>query len=179
MDLKKLKFPIGQYSSNRDPSTDELEKWIMQIDAFPAIIYNLVQDLNPAQLKWKYRPDGWMIKQVVHHCADSHMNAYIRFKLALTEDAPVIRPYFEDKWADLPDSTTDNMIDSLSIIKAIHGKWAHLLRSMSSTDLHRIFVHPEHGQSFTLFESIGNYAWHCNHHLGHIKNALASKEKFR
>lgn len=178
MNLQKLKYPIGTYRSNKNPNIEELENWIRDIEHFPVTLENLVKDISDEALSYKYRPDGWTIKQVVHHCSDSHLNSIMRFKLALTEDTPRIRPYFEDRWAKLPDSLQDDVSDSLSILKGLHKKWVLLLKSLSEEQLKLEFIHPEHGQKFNLAETIGNYAWHCNHHLAHIKNALASKGKY-
>lgn len=179
MELTNLKFPIGQYNPKSDPTDEELERWIMDIDAFPTLLNHLVKELTVEKLQWKYRPDGWMIKQLVHHCADSHMNAFIRFKLTLTENTPVIRPYLEDKWAELTDATQDDLSDSLSLIAALHKKWVLLLMTLSSEELHLEFEHPEHGKKYNLADTIGNYAWHCNHHLAHVKQALAASGKYR
>jgi len=106
------------------------------------------------------------------------MNSFIRFKLALTEDTPTIRPYFEDKWAELNDSISDEILDSLLLLKGLHAKWVHLLKQLTDQELRLQFSHPEHGTKFTLQETIGNYAWHCNHHLAHIELRLESKGKY-
>jgi hypothetical protein len=112
---------------------------------------------------------------VVHHCADSHMNSIIRFKLTLTEDDPEIRPYYEGRWAELVDGKDDDISYSLQLITAVHSKWVKLLKGLKPNDLERNFIHPEHGQAFSIAENIGIYAWHCNHHLTHIELALKSK----
>ena len=135
-------------------------------------------DLSTEALQWTYRPKGWTIKQVVHHCSDSHMNSIIRFKLALTEDSPTIRPYYEDRWANLIDGNDDNLEDTLVLLKGLHAKLGKLLRHISDVDMSREFIHPEHGKRFRLDETIGIYAWHCMHHLAHIKQAIAHKGQF-
>jgi hypothetical protein len=178
MDLEKLKFPIGKYSPNKNPSNTELKIWIETIEAFPAQVEQLVAATTSEQLNWKYRPDGWMVKQVIHHCADSHMNSLIRFKLALTEDTPVIRPYYEDRWANLEDGLTTEIEESLVLLKGMHKKWTRLLKSLTKDQLKMEFVHPEHGLQFNIAETIGSYAWHCKHHLAHIKNGLNSTGKY-
>ena len=132
----------------------------------------MVKDLNDEKLKNKYRPDGWTIKQVVHHCADSHINSFVRFKLALTEDVPAIKPYFEDRWAELSDSLSNDISDSIQILNSLHNKWVLLLRSLTVEQLHREFFHPETNKKISLKENIGLYAWHCNHHLAHIQLAI-------
>ena len=143
----------------------------------PKSIVSVTNNLSEIELNYKYRPDGWTIKQVVHHCADSHINSIIRFKLALTEDTPTIRPYFEDRFAELNDYR-ETIDTSVSILNGVHKKLGILLKNLSKEDLKREFVHPEHGKHFSVEETIGVYAWHSNHHLAHIKKALNSKGKF-
>lgn len=176
--MKDLKYPIGKFIKPERINDHTIRQWIGDIEQFPKSLATLVAPLSTEQLNWRYRPEGWMIKQVVHHCADSHINSLIRFKLALTEDAPTIRPYFEDRWAELVDSLDDDLNDSLLLIKGLHSKWVTLLNSLSEQDLDKTFIHPEHGKSFTLRENIGIYAWHCNHHLGHVRQALAYRGEF-
>lgn len=159
-------------------SEGHIDNWIQNIELFPSAIKDLTNDLSDIQLNWKYRPGGWTIRQVVHHCADSHMNSFIRFKLCLTEDTPAIKPYFESKWAKLPDSTNTPVIDSLDIIRGLHARWIVLLKSLDSSDLKREFIHPEHGMRFSAEKNIGIYAWHSNHHLAHINQAMQHKGNF-
>ena len=137
----------------------------------------LVKDLSPLELDYIYRPGGWTIKQVVHHCADSHMNSLIRFKLALTEDLPTIKPYFEERWAELADYHNP-ISDSLIILQGVHNRWVTLLKSLDQEQLKRDFIHPEHQKRFTLKETMALYAWHCQHHLAHIEQALEFKNVF-
>lgn len=173
-DLHQLKFPIGEFSPPSLIDNKIIKQWIESIDTFPNRVQALTENLTNEQKNWKYRPNGWSIKQVVHHCADSHMNSLIRFKLALTEDSPTIRPYWEDRWAELPDSLDDNLESVLLLLKGLHQKWVFLLEQLSPQDLEREFVHPEHGKRFSLKENIGVYAWHCAHHLAHIEQALGA-----
>jgi len=170
----QLRYPIGKFSKWKITGDAVLEKWISDIESFSEKLDDLTRDLTVEQLQLRYRPEGWTIKQVVHHCADSHMNSIIRFKLALTEDTPKIRPYFEDRWAKLVDGQDDNINDSMILIKALHRKWGVLLRSLTEADLNREFIHPEHGKRFTLRENIAIYAWHGEHHLAHIRQALGN-----
>ncbi len=170
-----LRFPIGEMPSEKHPTSAQLEQWILTIEQFPSTLQEVVKDLSVDQLNWCYRAGGWSIKQLVHHCADSHMNSFIRFKLALTEEVPAIKPYFEDRWAELSDSLDDNIEDSLLLLRALHRKWVKLLKSLSQEELNRTFVHPEHGTSFSLVENIGIYAWHCNHHLAHVRLAIEAE----
>ncbi|MFA0963534.1 YfiT family bacillithiol transferase [Roseivirga sp. BDSF3-8] len=167
-----LSYPVGKFNAPARITPDQLEGWINEIASFPGELAALTKDLGHPQVNWRYRPGGWTIKQVVHHCADSHMNSLMRFKLALTEDTPAIRPYLEDRWAELPDSLGDDLSHSLMILSGLHARWALLLRSLTSDQLGRRFVHPEHNREFTLRETIGTYAWHGRHHLAHIKQAL-------
>lgn len=178
MNIENLKYPIGKFTAPNDYTLTDLKEWIEEIESFPSKISQLTETLNEDQLNLKYRPGGWSIKQVVHHCADSHMNSFIRFKLALTEDDPVIKPYKEDQWAELSDSLDTNLTHSLLVLKGLHAKWGYLLRKLTPNDLLLQYTHPEHGQSFTLQETIGSYAWHCKHHLSHIVLALDIKGDF-
>ena len=174
MDIEKLKFPIGKYKSLKRPSDTEVERWIKNIEEFPSQLERLVNGISVEKLNWRYRPGGWKVKQVIHHCADSHMNSLMRFKLTLTEQMPTIRPYFEASWAELTDSLDDNIQGSLLLLNGLHQKWGTLIRNLSEDELKLEFVHPEHGEKVSLLENISIYAWHCNHHLAHINHALES-----
>ena len=143
----------------------------------PERIESVTKNLSDEEINYKYRPNGWTIRQVVHHCADSHMNCIIRFKLALTEKRPTIKPYFEDRFAKLTDYL-EPMDSSIFILKGVHEKLAVLLKSFNKEDLKREFIHPEHGKHFSLEETIGVYAWHSNHHFAHIEQALRYKDTF-
>ena len=166
--LEKLKYPIGQFS-HPEPITDsDIQNYISDIGIFPENLKKLVSGFSEEQLQTPYRKKGWTVKQVIHHIADSHMNAYIRFKLALTEDMPAIKPYFEDKWAELGDYKTTPVEVSLILIDALHKRWVNLLRSMNKKDFEKIFFHPEHGKEFSLDEITGMYSWHGKHHYAHI-----------
>jgi hypothetical protein len=176
-DLYKLKFPIGEFDAPKNITQQHLDQWINAIETLPERIISITKNLNDDELNYKYRPEGWTIKQVVHHCADSHINSIVRFKLAMTEDTPTIRPYYEDRFAKLIDYSEP--IDApISILKGVHQKLGVLLKSFSEDDLKREFVHPEHGQHFSLEETIGTYAWHSDHHFAHIEQALRYKGEF-
>jgi len=168
MTLDRTRFPIGQFAPPKEVTQQMLKEWIAEIAAFPAQLKQEVMHLTDTQLDTPYRPGGWTIRQVVHHCADSHANSLIRFKLALTEDNPTIRPYHEDRWAELPDSREFPIDGSIKILEGLHQRWAALLGQLTPTELQRTFIHPEHGRVFRLDENIGLYAWHCKHHLAHI-----------
>lgn len=175
--LEQLKYPIGQFKKPESISKSQIEDWISDIENFPNSVENIVKNLSETELNYNYRPNGWNIKQVVHHCADSHINSLIRFKLTLTEESPTIRPYFEDRCAELIDYK-EPIEPAMQILKGVHSKLGILLRNFSDEDLKKEFVHPEHGKRFSLEETIGTYAWHSNHHLAHIEQALKYKGKF-
>jgi hypothetical protein len=176
--LEKLKFPIGQFQKPETISQNDLDNWINDIETFPSKVKNLTENLSIEELNWIYRPKGWNIKQVVHHCADSHMNSLIRFKLALTEEVPTIKPYEEQFWAELADGNSDDISPSLQLIEGLHKRWVLLLKSFGATELKRQFIHPANNKTSFLDETIGMYAWHGNHHLAHIEQALAHIGQF-
>jgi hypothetical protein len=161
-----LRFPVGRFNPDFEISEDLINSFIRTIESLPAEMKVAVEDLSDDQLDTEYRPDGWTIRQVVHHVADSHLNSYCRFKLALTEELPTIRAYHEDRWAELPDSKMPPEA-SLKIIEGIHSRWANLLRVMSSEDFDKELNHPESG-NWKLGNMLGLYDWHSKHHLAHI-----------
>ncbi len=142
---------------------------ITDIETLPAQLRAAIEALPPGALDQPYRPGGWTRRQVVHHLADSHMNAYMRFKLALTEDNPVIKPYDQNAWAATADAGAGSDIEaSLKLLEGLHERWVRLLRSMTEADFQRTFTHPEHGRTFTLAYTLEQYANHGKKHLGHI-----------
>ncbi len=174
--LEKLKYPIGKFSAPSVITNKEINEWISIIEKFPKNLENLVKNLSDQQLDTTYREGGWTLRQVIHHCADSHHNSYIRFKWTLTEDKPVIKAYDQDLWAKLSDGNTAPILLSLNYLKALHAKWGYLLRGLSNSDLQRSFIHPESGKEITLTRNIALYAWHCNHHFAHIYNLMQTKK---
>lgn len=168
MELENLKYPIGKFQKPEIISREILEKSLKTISSFPSRLENSLQNLNKDQLDISYRPGGWTVRQVVNHCADSHMNGFIRVKLTLTEDKPVIKPYLEDRWAELGDSKYFRLEPALAILRGIHERWSSILGSLSEDQWQRSFVHPESGKEISLAENTCLYAWHCEHHLGHI-----------
>lgn len=168
MNIEQMKYPIGKFKMPDIVTSEVIGKFILVIELFPARLKSEVENLTDEQLDTPYRPDGWTIRQVVNHCADSHMNGLIRHKLLLTEDKPTIKPYMENLWAELVDSKTMPIESALQIIVGVHKRWTILLKSLSKDELKRAYIHPEHGKEFQLEESIGLYVWHCNHHLAHI-----------
>lgn len=174
--LEKLKYPIGKFECPSKITELDIENWISILEHFPTHLENLVKDLNNDQLDTVYRPEGWTIRQVIHHLSDSHHHSYIRFKWALTESKPLIKAYFEDRWAKLIDYQTTPIEASLLHIKAVHAKLVYLLKELSSADLNKSFIHPETNDEITLKYNIGNYAWHSQHHYAHIENTLKDKD---
>jgi hypothetical protein len=167
-ELEKLKYPIGKFEKPDQLSSEILKSCIDRIEKFPSLLKPEVINLSGEQLDTVYRPGGWSIRQVVHHCADSHMSACNRFKLALTEDNPIIKPYREGLFAELADSKLARIHPSLEILEGLHSRWASLLRSLSEKDFERTYYHPEYNRTYTLGEATGLYAWHGEHHLAHI-----------
>lgn len=171
IDIEFLKYPIGKFSIPETVSQQAIDDAISTIKSFPANLFTAVGRLSPVQLDTPYRPGGWTIRQLIHHCADSHMNAFIRFKLALTESNPTIKVYEEAEWAKLPDSEL-SIMSSIAIIKAIHFKWGVLLDSMKPEDFTKTYFHPEKKRDQALDEVTLMYAWHAQHHLAHIQHLV-------
>jgi hypothetical protein len=172
--LEKLKYPIGKANLPDTISKSHIAKWIGILQAFPEKLEKITQNLSEDQLNTPYRDGGWTIRQVVHHIVDSHYNSYIRFKWALTEDKPVIKAYFEDRWAELIDYKAPIQL-SLNAINSLHAKWVYLLQGLTKQQLKRAFIHPESQATVSLEKNIGIYAWHSEHHYAHIENLLLSK----
>jgi uncharacterized damage-inducible protein DinB len=160
------RYPIGKFSYAGPLTAAQKKQFLDDIEHTPARLREAVHDLSQAQLDTPYRDGGWTVRQVVHHVPDSHMNSYVRFKLALTEDAPTIKPYMEDRWADLLDSRQP-IENSLTLLDSLHRRWTILLRSLSDSDWKRTFRHPELGE-MTLEKSLALYSWHGQHHVAHI-----------
>ncbi|MEQ9062815.1 MAG: putative metal-dependent hydrolase [Vicingaceae bacterium] len=168
MNTADPRYPIGRYRRPETASKKDIDTWIEAIETFPARLEKALGGMSQVQLDTPYREGGWTVGQVVHHCADSHMNSFMRFKLALTEEMPTIKPYLEAKWAELPDANELPIQSSLMLIKGLHHRWVVLLKSLSTDDLSKTFIHPENGREMRLDHTIALYAWHCNHHLAHI-----------
>ena len=172
-DLERLRYPVGRYvrpAAALDAAT-RIE-CINEIEELPAVMRSLVSKLDDVQLDKPYRPGGWTIRQVVHHVPDSHMNMYTRMKLAVTENAPTIKPYNEDSWAQLEDGRTAPVGISLDLLDALHRRWVVFLRSLKEADFERTFIHPEMKSPVPLYQGLALYAWHGKHHAAHIRNAL-------
>jgi len=165
--MDNLRYPIGKYEP-QPFSQKQLEQWLIDIQFLPQHLENAVLNLDEQQLNNPYRPEGWTLRQVVHHVADSHTNAYIRFKLGLTEDNPVIKPYDENAWAKMNDTVVVPINVSLTLLHALHTRWMEVLKAIQPEEWERTVVHPEHGRQMTLWYLLGNYAWHGRHHTAHI-----------
>jgi hypothetical protein len=163
-----LKYPIGKFSAQDNYTTDEIRTNISRIESLPSQVENLMKSFSAKHLDTTYREGGWTARQVIHHLADSHMNAYIRFKWSLTENTPTIKAYNEKLWAETPEVKLDPGL-SLNLLKALHPKWTALLANLNPTDLQKQFLHPETQKHFRLDRLIALYAWHGEHHLGHLK----------
>jgi uncharacterized damage-inducible protein DinB len=165
--MTDLRYPIGKFSFEGSNSEDERVRLIDQIASAPARLREAIDGLSPEQLDTPYRPEGWTVRQVVHHVPDSHLNSYARFKLALTEDEPTIKDYREDRWADLADARSGPVETSLALLDSLHKRWVTMLRSMSPDQFERSFRHPELGL-VSLDRNLSLYAWHGRHHVAHI-----------
>ena len=162
-----LRYPVGKYEPK--PFSRELkEEWLAAIRFLPQALEYAITNLDEAQLQTPYRDGGWTVHQVAHHVADSHMNAYCRFKLGFTEETPTIRPYDEKLWAATADVTSLPINVSLTLLHALHQRWHAFLGSFTEHDFQRTIYHPEQKKEFTLWELLGSYAWHGRHHTAHI-----------
>lgn len=166
-----IRYPIGQFEWEGHSSPEHRTRWIREITGMPEKLRVALEGLTKEQLNLAYRDGGWTLLQVVHHLADSHMNSYIRYKLALTEDNPTIKPYNEQLWAALPDSMNVDAEVSLALIEGVHARWVALLNNMDDEDYLRTFYHPENQRKTSLEYATGMYAWHGNHHIAHITSA--------
>ena len=167
--MDHLKYPTGRFSYQAGYNTIERERLLGVLRSFPDRFEQQLEGITATQLDTPYRPEGWTLRQVIHHVADSHLNAYIRFKWALTEDQPAIKAYNEKEWAKLPDTQQTPIAVSLSLLKALHSRWIVLLESMADQDWQKAVFHPEAQRVIKLEEFLALYAWHGDHHLGHVK----------
>ena len=169
-------YPVGKFTPDDNPTAQSRARHIEQLVSLPSQMRQAVKGLTPEQLDTPYREGGWTVRQVVHHVPDSHLNAYIRFKLALTENIPTIKPYDEAAWAKLKDSELTPIDVSLTLLDAVHTRWVTLLRTLTADDFARKFNHPELGIQ-TLDTTLAMYDWHSRHHLAHI-TSLRKKMKW-
>lgn len=173
----QFRFPLGKFQYPQSIDDVNIPAHIEIIAALPKKLREATVSLDDEQLDTAYRAGGWTIRQVVHHIADSHLNSYCRFKLAMSEDNPVIKPYLEDKWAEFEDAKSAPVFHSLNMIDAVHGRWVIFMKSLSRKDFERTFFHPEQHRSIFLFQALNMYSWHSNHHLAHI-NELKKRKKW-
>jgi hypothetical protein len=165
--MTDLRYPIGKFKFEGPTIPEQRDELLNQIEQTPNRLRAAVKGLSDQQLDTPYRPEGWTVRQVVHHVPDSHLNAYVRFKLALTEDEPTIKPYAEDRWARLADTQFTPVEVSLAMLDSLHDRWVRLLRSLQPEDWKRSFRHPELGL-VSLEKNLALYAWHGRHHVAHI-----------
>ena len=169
------RYPIGRFAAPDTHDTPNVLNWRRDIAEAPAQLRSAVAGLEDSQLDTPYRDGGWTVRQVVHHVADSHLNAYCRVKLALTEDNPVIKPYLEAVWAELSDSRTLPVAPSLTLLEGLHRRWGALLESLTPADLARTFFHPEQNAAVPLWRVLALYSWHGKHHTAHILGLRARR----
>jgi hypothetical protein len=169
METPDLSYPVGKFKFPDAVSADDRDKFITEIASTPARLRAAVNGLSDSQLDTPYRPQGWTVRQVVHHLPDSHMHSYCRFKLAVTEDQPAIKGYPEDRWAELVDGRNGPVEVSLRLLESLHSRWVAFLRSLTEAEWKRTFLHSEHG-SVRLDQNAGLYAWHGRHHVAHVTN---------
>jgi uncharacterized damage-inducible protein DinB len=161
------RYPVGTFSFEGPLSEEHKTKFLDEVEQTPARLRAAVRGLSEKQLDTPYRDGGWTVRQVVHHVPDSHMNSYIRFKLALTEEEPTIRPYMEDRWAELPEAKTAPIELSLALLENLHERWMLMLRAIPAAEWKRTFRHPEIGL-MSLEKALALYAWHGRHHVAHV-----------
>jgi hypothetical protein len=174
MDSSDLRYPVGTFSFPDAVSAGDRSTFVGLVAETPAKLRAAIGGLSDEQLDTPYRPGGWTVRQVVHHVPDSHLNSYTRFRLALTEDEPTIKPYHEDRWAELPDARTAPVEVSLRLLECLHARWVALLRSLTDAEWKRTFRHPELGL-VSLEQNAALYAWHGRHHVAHILNLRERK----
>ena len=165
--MEDMRFPVGKFHYDGPLTPEQQKSFLEAIAQTPAQLRAAVKGLSDSQLDTPYRPEGWTVRQVVHHVPDSHLNAYVRFKLALTEEDPTIKPYAEDRWAELADTKATPVEVSLTLTDSLHDRWVRLLRSLAPEQWKRTFRHPEMGP-MTLEKTLALYAWHGRHHVAHI-----------
>lgn len=175
IDIEKLKYPSGKFVPMASFDEKEVKKHIHALETLPAYLAETVKGLSSEQLLYKYRPEGWNIKQIVHHVADSHLNFHIRLRLTLAEETPTVKPYDENVWAKFADANNDNLTPSLHILQGVHARAVDLLSTLTEKDYQREYFHPEYNKKFNLLWLFGLYAWHGKHHAEQIKVALQHK----
>lgn len=166
--MDNFQYPIGKFERVDKVSTEQRTEWIKQIAETPTKLRSAINGLSVEQLDTPYRHGGWTVRQVVHHLPDSHMNAYIRFKLALTEEKPIIKPYMENRWAELDDYRNTPLEVSLTLLESLHQRWVALLSNLRDSQFELTFTNPESDDTIAIGTALGLYAWHGRHHIAHI-----------
>lgn len=169
VDIEQASYPTGRYASPESYTARDVEKWINKIEALPSLLDPCIENMDEGMLNTPYRPGGWNSQQVIHHIADTHMNAYVRTKMTLTEDTPTIAPYDENLWAVMADTETVPVNISITLVHALHRRWVALLRSLQPTDWNRTYYHPEYKIHTPLWKLISLYAWHGHHHMEQLR----------
>lgn len=172
--MEHLRYPIGKAVKPTTFDSVAIAKHLNTLADFPTAFRAVAESLTPTQLATPYRPGGWTARQVIHHVPDSHINSYVRFRWALTEDEPTIKAYDEVGWAELPDARTAPINLSLQLLDSVHARWVELLRQLTPDDLHRALIHPVGGKMY-LYEMVSHYVWHGNHHLAHLELVKLTK----
>jgi DinB superfamily len=172
MSEKTPQYPVGKFHAPESISPADRIRYIQTIASAPARLRAAVHGISAIRLDTPYREGGWTVRQVIHHVPESHMNAYIRFKLALTETNPIVKPYDEAAWAQLNDIAVTPVETSLRLLDSLHERWVILMRGMSGDDWKKQYIHPEHGRAQTLEYTLALYAWHCDHHIAHVRSVV-------
>ncbi len=167
--MEHLQYPVGRYQKPEGYTPADMQEWIKILDVLPSWMDACIENLDERQLQVPYREGGWTIQQVVHHVADSHMNAYVRLKLALTEDNPTVKPYDEKLWAEMADTKLVPVNISVTMLHTLHRRMAVVLQNMKPVDWDRTYYHPEHNRNIPIWEMVALYAWHSRHHTEHIR----------
>ncbi len=175
--IEDVKYPIGKFSPESF-SEERKNQWLLDLQFLPQELERSLLNLDNYQLNTPYRDGGWTVQQLVHHVADSHMNAYIRFKLALTEQTPTLKPYSEKDWANLQDVSAIPVNTSITLLHALHERWVAAIKNLSEEEWQRTLYHPEYKKEISLWNMLGTYAWHGKHHTAHI-NALRERMKWK
>ncbi len=167
MDMNKLKYPIGGPNLKKEPTNEQINKYLQEMKEVPGELGEAVMDLSNEQLDTPYRPGGWTVRQVIHHLPDSHMNGYIRFKWTLTEEESLIKVYYEDRWAETVEAKSGPIIMSLKLLESVHARWIYLLERFTDEQWYKVYNHPETGK-LSLKKALALYAWHGKHHIAHV-----------
>lgn len=175
MDLEHLKYPIGKFKKPKEIRPKHIKSWIEDLESLASSVSAICIELKERDLDRIYRPGGWTIRQVIHHIVDSHLNAYVRFKWALTESNPTIKAYDEVAWAEMPDAKKGPIDFSLLMLEGLHLRWVYAINKIPNEDFQKSYFHPEDKETVLMSEFIGKYAWHGKHHLAHINQALENE----